>query len=480
MKVNILIVFFLLAISVEAQQSSITIANAECPDNTYLSFGRPVDNDPAHFMQAADFFIFNNGKTTRNFHWDKPVFIMITGNKYCPKQRIILCPGDSIFIQIKSDGNLVFEGTNAEGNNLLKEQNLLTSGTIDIGKELKSSSSKEKIISELENKKQILFAPIDKLYEDKKISKDFLNFFEKEFDMVFCHAIRGKIHHSNLTEQEKKEVLCHFYTKYNPFDSKYAGNSMRLSNMSNVARLMSEGVIPKGDIYPTGLWNEDQKFKEYMPMDCQEASFANGLQIRRNIMGIENDAQYYSNIELLKKSFPASIYLPALEMYSQDSHNSNNAHGVFVYNEMSGLGKLAQYPSMDLRALIKDYFKGTPVLVDMWATYCAPCKKEFLYNKEVHQWLDSQKIKLLYVSVDFPNNSKKWENDVSKYHLNGYHYFITSKADKLLSDFLGNTMTIPRYLLFDEEGNLLSNTLPRPSSGKFYKAIEELLYNKGF
>lgn len=62
MKVNILIVFFLLAISVEAQQSSITIANAECPDNTYLSFGRPVDNDPAHFMQAADFLFSTMAK----------------------------------------------------------------------------------------------------------------------------------------------------------------------------------------------------------------------------------------------------------------------------------------------------------------------------------------------------------------------------------------------------------------------------------
>ncbi len=478
MKVKIFVVLLLLPfmlMPVMAQQSSITVINTKCPDNTYLSFGRPIDSNPAHFMQAADFFIFNNGIATKRISWDKSVFILITGNEYCPKQRIILCPGDSILIHV-DNGNLIFGGTNAAGNNLLKEQNLLASGAVHIDDALKNSSL-ERIVSGLEDKKQKLFAPICELYENHKISKDFFDFSSKEFDMVFCHAIRGRIHHTGLTEAEQKKVLCTFYAKYNPFDSKYAGTSMRLGNMSIVSRLMSEGYLSKGDIHPTGLWDEGQQYKEYMPVDCQEADFANGLQIRRNIMGIESDAQYASSIKLFREKFPVSIYLPALEMYNRDSHNSNNAYGVFLYNDMNGLNKLAEYPSMDLPALIRSYFTGTPVLVDMWATYCAPCKKEFLHNKEVHRWLDEHQIKLLYVSVDFPNNSKKWEEDVLKYHLNGYHYFITNEADNVLSEFLGSNVTIPRYLLFDAKGNLLSDNLPRPSSGNFFEVIERLFLN---
>lgn len=458
--------------------STILITNARCPDSTYLPFGRPVDNNPAHFINAADFFLFKEGKAIKYFTWDTPVFLMITGNECCPKQRIILCPEDSIHIRISPDGQLSFEGTNSAGNNLLKDNNLLTSGMLDIENEILNSQSKGKVITALENRKRFLFSPIEKLYSEKKISEDFYRFAQNEFEQVFCNAVQGKLYLSkSLTEKEKKEVKSYFYLKYNPFDSKYKDNYMTRNNMSAMAGLMSEGFVPPREICPTGLWDKANSYKEYLPREYQEALFADGLQIRRNIMGIESDAQYKASIALLKKVSPLSIYLPTLEMYNQEAHDAHNEYGLFLYDTTYGLTKLAEYPLMELQSLVNAYFQGAPVLIDMWATYCAPCKKEFLHKEQLHKWLDGHGIRLLYVSVDFSNNSKRWENDVMKYGLKGYHYFITSKADDKLSPLLGGSMTIPRYLLFDAKGNLLSNDLPRPSSGnKLYKTIEELLH----
>lgn len=464
----------------KASASTVVITNTQCPDNTYLSFGRPVDNNPAHFMNAADFFLFKDGSSIKHFTWEVPVFLMITGNEYCPKQRIILCPQDSIHIQITPEGQLFFEGINSAGNNLLKDKNLLISGLLDIENEILNSNSKEEVIKTLEKKKHVLFSPMTKLYNENRISEDFYHFAQNEFEQVFCNAVYGKIYLcKSLTEKEKKEVKSYFYLKYNPFDSKYKNNYMTQTNMSSMAALMSEGFIPPREICHTGLWDKAHSYKEYLPQEYQEVIFANRLQIRRNIIGIESDAQYKSNIALLKKVSPLSIYLPILEMYNNEVHDTTNEYGVFLYDAIYGLSKLAEYPLMELQSLIKTYFQGTPVLIDMWATYCAPCKKEFLHKEKLHQWLHERKIRLLYVSVDFPNNSKKWENDVVSYGLKGYHYFITSKADKQLSSLLGSSITIPRYLLFDAKGCLLSNDLPRPSSGeKLYNTIEELLQLK--
>lgn len=458
--------------------STILITNTRCPDSTYLSFGRPVDNNPAHFINAADFFIFKGGKAVKYFTWDTPVFLMITGNEYCPKQRMILCPKDSIHVQITSDGRLSFEGSNSAGNNLLKNNHLLTSGALDIESEIVNSKSKEKVIIALEKRKQSLFSPITKLYSEKQISEDFYRFTQNEFEQVFCNAVQGKIYLSkSLTEKEKKEVKSYFYLKYNPFDSKYKNNYMTRNNMSGMAGLMREGFIPPREICSTGLWDEANSYREYLPREYQEAIFADGLQIRRNIMGIESDTQYKSRIALLKKVSPLCIYLPVLEMYNNEVHDADNEYGLFLYDTFYGLTKLAEYPLLELPSLVKGYFQDAPVLIDMWATYCAPCKKEFLHKEKLYKWLDERGIRLLYVSVDFPNNSKRWESDVKRYGLKGYHYFITSKADDKLSSLLGGSLTIPRYLLFDAKGNLLSNDLPRPSSGeKLYKTIEELLH----
>lgn len=462
---------------INATASTVTITNAQAPDSTFLAFGRPVDNNPVHFMNAADFFIFKDGTATKHFTWDVPVFLMITGNEYCPKQRIILCPQDSIHIQITPDGQLHFEGTNSAGNNLLEEKSLLASGTLDIENDILNLESQEKVITALENRKSILFDSVTKLYTENKISEDYYVFAQKEFEQVFCNAVRGKIYLSkHLSAEEKDQVKCYFFQKYNPFDDKYKDNYMTRTNMSSMATLMVKGFITPREICHTGLWNDDRSYNEYLPKEYQEAIFADNLQIRRNIMGIESDEQYRSAIALLKKVSPLSIYLPILEMYNNEAHNTQNEYGIFQYDTTYGLTKLAEYPLMDLQSLIKLYFKGTPVLVDMWATYCAPCKQEFLHKEELHKWLEKHEIRLLYTSVDYPNNSLKWENDVIKYKLTGYHYFITAGASDKLSALLDGSMTIPRYLLFDKKGELLSNKLPRPSSGEsMYKAMEELL-----
>lgn len=129
-----------------------------------------------------------------------------------------------------------------------------------------------------------------------------------------------------------------------------------------------------------------------------------------------------------------------------------------------------------LNDIIQANFKGKRVFVDMWATWCAPCKKEFRsYDSAYYSLMDSNNISLVYLSIDKDADKKKWEQDIEKLGLKGYHARASKRLVESIQSqiFDGTVITIPRYILIDEKGNILSKNFQRPSDPAFSKTINE-------
>jgi len=49
----------------------------------------------------------------------------------------------------------------------------------------------------------------------------------------------------------------------------------------------------------------------------------------------------------------------------------------------------------------------TTYVINFWATWCSPCVKEIGYFEELHRQSTSSKLKVILVSLDFPNQKER-------------------------------------------------------------------------
>lgn len=119
------------------------------------------------------------------------------------------------------------------------------------------------------------------------------------------------------------------------------------------------------------------------------------------------------------------------------------------------------YPDLNGKMISLSDFKGKVVLVDVWATWCAPCREQIPYMKKLEEELHGMDIVFLSVSTDNERDSEKWKQMVIDQELGGVHVFA-GQGSKFSEDY--KITSIPHFMLFDKDGNIISIDAPRPSS----------------
>jgi thiol-disulfide isomerase/thioredoxin len=119
-------------------------------------------------------------------------------------------------------------------------------------------------------------------------------------------------------------------------------------------------------------------------------------------------------------------------------------------------------------------FKGKLVYVDVWATWCGPCKYEIPYLDTLETDYHGKDIVFISYSIDEDYNA--WLNFVpeSGKKLQGVQ-IIGEKAweSQLCKDY--KISGVPTFMLFDKEGKIVSVKMTRPSSKETRTRIDALL-----
>ena len=164
--------------------------------------------------------------------------------------------------------------------------------------------------------------------------------------------------------------------------------------------------------------------------------------------------------EAFESSFPNSPYLREMRPFYNDIrafHTQKDANADIHF--MEDTSDIASFEELISR------FAGGKVYVDVWATWCGPCKEEFAFKDSLHQLLEEKGYRMLYLSVDEDKNEEKWREMVAFYGLSGEHIRAGKDLTKDLYKLYGDngSMAIPWNLIIDEQGQIVQLHAPRPS-----------------
>ncbi|MDO5980646.1 redoxin family protein [Flavivirga spongiicola] len=117
--------------------------------------------------------------------------------------------------------------------------------------------------------------------------------------------------------------------------------------------------------------------------------------------------------------------------------------------------------------------KGKYVYIDVWATWCGPCKKEIPFLKEVEGKYHGKNIEFVSISIDNQKSHDAWKKMVTDKELGGVQLLADNDWK---SEFVQNykIQGIPRFILIDPAGNVVNADAPRPSSPKLIELFTSL------
>ncbi|RQO66568.1 hypothetical protein DBR40_22060 [Pedobacter sp. KBW01] len=118
-------------------------------------------------------------------------------------------------------------------------------------------------------------------------------------------------------------------------------------------------------------------------------------------------------------------------------------------------------------------FKGKVVVIDVWAMWCAPCLAEKpIMEKIAEGYKNRNDIAFIGMSVDGYSKKDAWKGFVKKHAFTSIE--LLSQFDESLFKFY-KISVIPRFLIFDREGKIVTVDAPRPSDPRFKKIVDAAL-----
>lgn len=120
--------------------------------------------------------------------------------------------------------------------------------------------------------------------------------------------------------------------------------------------------------------------------------------------------------------------------------------------------------------------KGKVVLIDLWATWCVPCIAEIPHLKKLEEELKDKNIQIVSISIDVEKDKGKWLKFVEKQQLGGIQLFANGWSDMTL---YYNINAVPRFMVFDQEGKIVTIEAPRPSDPQLKELLLRVVEGKG-
>ncbi|MEM6686270.1 MAG: TlpA family protein disulfide reductase, partial [Bacteroidota bacterium] len=364
-----------------------------------------------------------------------------------------------------------FEGENSAGQQFLNDAKR-PYFTVDEARKYEKDTIATLISTTINSLKQPELDTLQRLIDTKKIDTDFAEILKKEIHYFYAQrtvqAINAKRYKKTAISEDLLALIDETAQTY-PLNTTYKSGSWHmyaeaLLQENAMFTEMMQGNISKDSMQKYYL--EDKLHPYYYKLitaykDAEIAEKAAAAFIIHKAKQKKFEKSLISIYEQFQKDFPNSIYtkyltddIETIKVYHEKIAGAMPADVHFYENE-----EIAS-----LTEMLPD-LKGEKYYVDVWATWCGPCKAEFKHNKPLNALLKEKGYKKLYISLDKSEQRKKWKQDIKYFELGGLHLLA---SQPFFADFEKHHslhegyVSIPQYLIIDN-GEIVTNNAPRPS-----------------
>jgi len=168
------------------------------------------------------------------------------------------------------------------------------------------------------------------------------------------------------------------------------------------------------------------------------------------------------NLEKLKSNYNAlQSVIKKNAAFKSIGAKINSEISIIEASANLNIGKIAPNftsPSIDGEMISLNDIKGKATLIDFWASWCGPCRRENPNIVKVYEKYKDKGLVVIGVSLDKPGQKARWQKAIEDDNLNWYHvgsmqYFNDPVAR------MYNVNSIPAAFILDENGKIVAKRL---------------------
>jgi len=228
----------------------------------------------------------------------------------------------------------------------------------------------------------------------------------------------------------------------------------------------------------SGQYSKENKFlKESLKKEEELFSDTNLLEMPKNSFDAKvssyvqafNERLVSGNLDSTFVNYQKEEIINVKE-YVEKEYEEKNFEALYLRKGKES-PKFTNYENFKGGTTSLDDLKGKYVYIDVWATWCQPCKAEIPFLKKIEEEFHDKNIEFVSVSIDEKSAYGTWKQMVTDMELGGIQLY--SKGDKNFTTAF-RIKSIPRFILLDPEGKIVSADAPRPSSTELIETLNSL------
>lgn len=468
-----IVVIILLIISYNTYSQKNAVISGEIKNTTNNNISIMINSDyPGSNTQSYNSKVDSKGKFRINIPLSKSSVAFLKTSK--ANIGLFITPNDSIYCTY-NDGNVLesikFEGNNSNHYNyFVKYQNDFDNphGTFfktDYSDVFNMNAVQFKKYRQEKVEKDLLF--LKEYSKNHTLTDEFKLFAEVEIKYSYYNGLLSYHSFKKFFKKIEEKLPEDFYSEINEklFKNDPYLNSTNYTQATKmyISQLNLEPYATPNSFFPQAI-NVSKKLLSGKTMF--------NYQLITLMEMLQTDASPALKDSLISSFLEKCPYNEYNSIITNDYKKNKEANKKNIPdNVLKSTFETKEGKEITFKDILKN-FKNKVIYIDVWASWCGPCKVEMPSSIALKNKFKNEDVVFIYLTID--ENKSAWKKAIDNWKIDGVHYLLNDGIKSNFSKHF-NISGIPHYILIDKNGQTIFPSAVRPGSKSIEASIRTLL-----